>query len=323
MNITPTRWGNLPAYRLQHPSGASALITLYGAHLVEWISADGQSRLFCSELSARDGSKAIRGGVPLIFPQFSAQGSGMRHGFARVSQWRLAEPAVMSQDSPGSHDSTDSRNSSEKQNTQDAPCRIEFELSNADLDAGIAAAWPHAFILRWRITLAAQGIELHFSVENRSTTPFYFASALHSYWAVDSLAASHIRGLQHLQYIDQTSDQTSDQTRDQTSDQTSAPAPMHQEQDETLGFADKVDRIYQQAITPLQLRSGKRLLRLEQAGFCDTVVWNPGEQDAKALSDMGDEEFQRFVCIEAARITPITLSAGEKWEGWQRIKALS
>lgn len=307
MNITPTRWGNLPACRLQHPSGASALITLYGAHLVEWISADGQSQLFCSDRSARDGSKAIRGGVPLIFPQFAAQGSGMRHGFARVSQWRLAEPANKAQDSPGSHDSTDSRNSRELQHSQDATCQIAFELSEADLDAGIAAAWPHAFTLRWRITLTAQSIELHFSVENRSTTPFDFASALHSYWTVESLTGSHIRGLQHLQYTDQTI----------------TPAPAHLEQNETLGFADKIDRIYRQAIKPLELRSDKRLLRLEQAGFCDTVVWNPGEQDAKALSDMGDEEFQRFVCIEAARITPITLLAGEKWEGWQRIEALS
>lgn len=295
MNITPTRWGNLPAYRLQHPSGASALITLYGAHLVEWISADGQSQLFCSDRSARDGSKAIRGGVPLIFPQFAAQGSGMRHGFARVSQWRLVEPEACEQSPAGSR------------KAQDTACRIEFELTHVDLDTGIAAAWPHAFTLRWRITLAAQGIELHFSVENRSTTPFDFASALHSYWAVESLTGSHIRGLQHLQYTDQTI----------------TPAPTHQERDETLGIVDKIDRIYRQAITPLQLRSDNRLLRLEQAGFCDTVVWNPGEQDAKALSDMGDEEFQRFVCIEAARITPITLSAGEKWEGWQRIEALS
>lgn len=307
MQITATQWGNLPAYRLQHPSGASALITLYGAHLVEWISADGQSQLFCSEQSSRDGSKAIRGGIPLIFPQFAAHGSGMRHGFARVSHWRLVEASVMMQDSPESYKSSESKNSHGLQNSQDAPCRIEFELSDADLEAGIASAWPHAFALRWRITLTAHAIELHFSVENSSTTPFDFASALHSYWAVENLAGSQIRGLQHLQFTDQTI----------------TPAPTHQEQAESLGFADKIDRIYQQAITPLQLRSGKRQLQLEQYGFCDVVVWNPGEQDAKALSDMADEEFQRFVCVEAARITPVHLAARGKWEGWQRIEALS
>jgi hypothetical protein len=29
------------------------------------------------------------GGVPVIFPQFNVRGPGLRHGFARVSNWRL------------------------------------------------------------------------------------------------------------------------------------------------------------------------------------------------------------------------------------------
>ena len=290
MSITSSRWGALPAYRLQAPSGATALITLYGAHLVEWISADGQSHLFCSEQSACDGSKAIRGGVPLIFPQFAAQGKGMRHGFARVSQWRLVAP----EDSQ--HDVQDS---------QDQPCRIEFELTHADLDASFASAWPHAFALRWQITLSAQSIELHFSVENRGSCDFDFASALHSYWAVAHLADIGIHGLQHL-YFD---------------DQTITPAATHQELAGTLHIANKIDRIYHGSIAPLQLRTSERQLQLEQGGFCNTVVWNPGAQDAMSLSDMADEEFQRFVCIEAAHITPIKLAAGEKWQGWQRVEA--
>jgi hypothetical protein len=50
-----------------------------------------QERLFMSRLSALDGSRAIRGGVPVIFPQFAERGPGMRHGFARVSTWRVLD----------------------------------------------------------------------------------------------------------------------------------------------------------------------------------------------------------------------------------------
>ena len=89
--IAMTSYGALPAIRISCPGGAEAIVTLYGAHLVSWASADGQQRLFCSARSARDGSRAIRGGVPVIFPQFAERGDGMRHGFARVSAWRLAD----------------------------------------------------------------------------------------------------------------------------------------------------------------------------------------------------------------------------------------
>ena len=96
MSATTINFGQLPALQLRAPDGAEATITLYGAHLVSWkavTTAGGpaQERLFLSSLSALDGQKAIRGGVPVIFPQFAERGTGMRHGFARVSTWRVLD----------------------------------------------------------------------------------------------------------------------------------------------------------------------------------------------------------------------------------------
>jgi glucose-6-phosphate 1-epimerase len=56
--------------------------------------APGLERLFLSSMSALDGSRAIRGGVPVIFPQFAERGSGMRHGFARTANWRVLDSGV-------------------------------------------------------------------------------------------------------------------------------------------------------------------------------------------------------------------------------------
>ncbi len=93
---TPTlcKIGQLDALELHTADGASATISLYGAHLLSWQTADGRERLFLSERAVLDGSSAIRGGVPLIFPQFAARGNGQRHGFARTPMQEFEEAGI-------------------------------------------------------------------------------------------------------------------------------------------------------------------------------------------------------------------------------------
>lgn len=50
------------------PSGESVTVYLYGATVTSWKLANGEEQLFLSEKAVLDGSKAIRGGVPLVFP---------------------------------------------------------------------------------------------------------------------------------------------------------------------------------------------------------------------------------------------------------------
>ncbi|KAI8992193.1 galactose mutarotase-like domain-containing protein [Mycotypha africana] len=57
---------------LEHPSGSKAEVALYGATVTSWV-VDGIERLFVSKLAKRDGSKAIRGGIPLCFPIFGTK----------------------------------------------------------------------------------------------------------------------------------------------------------------------------------------------------------------------------------------------------------
>jgi len=49
------------------PSGESIEVYLYGATVTSW-KAHGRERLFLSEKAVKDGSKPIRGGVPVVFP---------------------------------------------------------------------------------------------------------------------------------------------------------------------------------------------------------------------------------------------------------------
>lgn len=45
----------------------------------------------CSEKAVFDNKKAIRGGIPLVFPNFGPWDLGPQHGFARISMWTLLD----------------------------------------------------------------------------------------------------------------------------------------------------------------------------------------------------------------------------------------
>lgn len=276
--MNKSTFGELPAVTIRAADGAQATVTLYGGHLVAWQTSDGQERLFCSRDSALDGSRAIRGGVPVIFPQFGARGTGMRHGFARVATWQL-----------------------ESTGDADGAAWAQFILQHTDLPDAIATTWPWAFTLRLRVAVQGLSLELQLSVHNTGEQAFPFSAALHSYFAIDQLGEARIGGLQRVRYSDET------------------PQDALQAE-ELLQFADKLDRIYYQLPGALTLQSGSHTLRLVQQGFTDAVVWNPGAQDAAALPDLADDEYQRFICIEPALIQPDTLAAGAQWTGRQHLE---
>src|SRR5436305_1852990 len=86
--------GGLPKLILVAPDGARAEIYLHGAHVTSWIPAGDGERLFLSASSAFRPGAAIRGGVPVVFPQFSDRGPLPKHGFARTSEWELVDDAA-------------------------------------------------------------------------------------------------------------------------------------------------------------------------------------------------------------------------------------
>lgn len=176
---TMVEYGRLAAVRITAADGAQATVALFGAHLLSWKTADGKERLFVSAQTALDGSKAIRGGVPVIFPQFNQRGDGLRHGFARVSTWRLCDSGM-----------------------DGASAYAEFSLSPAEVPQELAQAWPHAFELRLRFALHGDTLEFTYTVRNPGTQPFPFGLALHTYYDVGRLDATSISGLQKARYTD-------------------------------------------------------------------------------------------------------------------------
>lgn len=63
---------------------------------------------------------------------------------------------------------------------------------------------------------------------------------------------------------------------------------------------------------------GAKTLSVMKSNLPDAVVWNPWVDKSAATGDLGDEEYTRFLCVEAAAIgTPVTLPPGETWDCFQ------
>ncbi|NVD69402.1 D-hexose-6-phosphate mutarotase [Duganella sp. BJB1802] len=276
--VINTEYGALPAVQITAADGSQATVSLFGAHLLSWKTGDGRERLFVSAQTPLDGSKAIRGGVPVIFPQFNVRGPGLRHGFARVSTWRLTGSGG-----------------------DGGQSFLEFGLDQNDLAPEHAQAWPHAFELTLRFTLHGDALDAQFTVHNSGAQEFPFGLALHTYYDVGQLDATSISGLQHMRCTDHHNE------------------TLKQEHP-ALHFTEKLDRLYQSTPT-LTLNTANATLRLEQQGFDNWVVWNPGQDDARALVDLADDEYLRFVCIEPACADQRPLAAGATWTGKHRIAA--
>jgi glucose-6-phosphate 1-epimerase len=50
------------------PTGESVEVLLFGATVLSWKDASGDEKLWLSKNTALDGSKGVRGGIPLVFP---------------------------------------------------------------------------------------------------------------------------------------------------------------------------------------------------------------------------------------------------------------
>jgi glucose-6-phosphate 1-epimerase len=100
------------------------------------------------------------------------------------------------------------------------------------------------------------------------------------------------------------------------------PTTLRADDAPTLRVTGELDRVYVAAPRALLLREPRRALGIEMHAFPDVVLWNPGRARAAALPDMEPEGERAMLCVEAAAVqTPITLGAGERWQGAQTLDA--
>lgn len=265
----------LPKVAIHSADGALAEIHLHGAHLTSWKTPDGLERLFLSPRAEFRAGAAIRGGVPVIFPQFSGLGPLPKHGFARNHAW---DPVEMGE----------------------GRAHLQF-CGNAET----ASLWPHKFVCEMLYRIAGTELEMTLSVTNTGDEPFDFHAALHGYFAVGSLNEARVSGLGGLRW------------------KNNPTGSEHGDSEAVISFGAEVDRTYFAAgDRSVRLHDGASELRFTQAGFADTVVWNPGPEVGAKIGDLEPAGYRHYLCVEAASIDPpLSLKPGNMWRGTQRVEA--
>ncbi|KAI9278227.1 galactose mutarotase-like domain-containing protein [Phascolomyces articulosus] len=270
---------------VSHSSGASAEIALYGATVTSWKVA-GVERLFVSEQAIRDGSKAIRGGIPLVFPIFGTKENIQlpQHGFARNTYWEYVGLI-----------------------TDNDETSVRFTLKDTQLDSKLRNGWPHSFRLTYTVTLGEKSISTVLGLKNEDEDTFEFNTLLHTYFYAPNIADVTVNGLKSLHFIDKVANGAKEsESRDQVT------------------VASEVDRIYCDVPDHLQVNFGKEYsISVEKTGLKDTVVWNPWTDKAKAMGDFGDEEYHNMICVEVGSVADwVKLGGGKSWSGGQTLRVL-
>jgi glucose-6-phosphate 1-epimerase len=152
--------------------GASGELVLQGAQVTAWQPPGARPVIFTSPRAVFAPGKAIRGGIPMIFPWFGPHPSDStkpQHGTARTAPWQLDRVDATGFDG------------------------VAFDLSLA----------TSGFDLAYRVVF---GTELQLSLAARNTTaePATFEEVLHTYFAVSDVESIRIAGLETSGSIDKT-----------------------------------------------------------------------------------------------------------------------
>lgn len=171
-SVTNFAYRGQPAWLLESSGGASAIVAQHGGQLLSWQPANSGECLFLSDKAKFGPGQAIRGGVPLVFPQFAARGPLPRHGMVRSRSWQMSET------------------------------RFDEGTAMLSLVADISPTpdWPHAVRLEWTVLLDDERMDLELAVENRGASPLSFTAALHSYFLVDDLEDVRLTGLRGTRF---------------------------------------------------------------------------------------------------------------------------
>jgi glucose-6-phosphate 1-epimerase len=257
--------GELIAAHITTPA-CSAELYLHGAHLTAWQPQGQEPVLFLSERSAFAPDKAIRGGVPIIFPWFGARAAtpqsprtdGPSHGFARTSLWSVAFAALAGED-------------------------LHLTLTLAPNDASRALGYD-SFGLSYEV-IAGKELTLRLSVANPSAAPLHFEEALHTYFAVSDAEAVEIRGLAGTEFLDKADN-----------------FQRKRQAEDVLKFTGETDRPYLNTSATVTLTDPglHRRIVVTKSNSQTTVAWNPWSQLSAKLADMTPDGWKHMTCIETA-----------------------
>jgi glucose-6-phosphate 1-epimerase len=254
---------------------AKAELYLHGAQVTAWRPAGEKEVLFLSAHSKWEDGRAIRGGIPVCFPWFRAKADDPNAPAHGFV--RTKEWDLESIDAG-----------------EDGAVTVVCATRSNE---GSRRWWPHDFRLTHRITVG-NTLDMELTVTNTGSTPFRFEEALHTYFKVGDVEQVEVRGLEGVTFLD------------------NVDGNQEKAQANSLRLTGPVDNAYVDTRSAVEFadRVLGRQVRTAKENSSTTIVWNPWRQGAAKLPDLGDEEWQQMICVEAANILggAISLDPGKE-----------
>ncbi|MGK0338313.1 MAG: glucose-6-phosphate 1-epimerase [Candidatus Azotimanducaceae bacterium] len=285
---------------------AKAQISLHGGHILSFKpKSDNRERLWVSQVAVLDGTKPIRGGIPICWPWFGAHPSKAEpskadlskadlskadlskdrpaHGYVRTQQWHLI-------------DCVDS----------DIGTVITLKPESA-VNPGFDVEGEDDVDLQLMVSIGHK-LEVQLTTKNTGAKAFKFGGALHSYFNVEDIRQTQLHGLSG-DYLDKTlSFSKRDSSNRDSSDKISFPITTP----ENYRFQKETDNIHLTLEKHFTVRTASFSIDVESQGHDSIVVWNPWIEKSIAMADMQDGGYQSMLCVEAAITQGVILAPNEQ-----------
>ena len=254
---------------------AKATISLYGGHILSFKPrTQAEDVIFLSNLAIYKEGKAIRGGVPICWP------------------WFGADPEKKGRPNHGF-----ARNSlwnvREVVSSQDGSTDIVLGLADSPESRKV---WDYAFDLTIAITIGSS-LTIELTTRNTGDKAFSITQALHTYFRIGDISQVKVLNLEDLSYLDKV-----DGGKSKT--QTGA-----------VIFNSECDRIYLDVPAQIAIEDSAlgREIKVTSANSNTAIVWNPAAEISANMADLGDLDYQKFVCVETANAANevIEIAAGD------------
>ncbi|KAK7473135.1 hypothetical protein VKT23_001236 [Stygiomarasmius scandens] len=275
-------------------------IFFYGATIVSWKCPDKRhpdesiERLFCSSKAALDGSKPIRGGIPVVFPCFGAPAHPdhmalSQHGFARNSVWKWDGKAVTDDD-------------------HSVSVHLTLEPTPE-----ITEKYKKPFHLTYVVTLTEYELSTDLHVKNTSTSTAYppdnleFQALFHNYIRApaNQVLITPLKGLKYFDKVDTSFD------------------GLKTEERAGVDVRNSTDSVYENAPGSYEVTWPGGGISIKTKALKDVVVWNPQAEAGKKIGDMEDGGWERYVCVEPGYVRGFEkIEPGRVWVGHQTLSVI-
>ncbi|QCU91016.1 D-hexose-6-phosphate mutarotase [Thiomicrorhabdus sediminis] len=241
---------------------AKAVITTHGASVLSYAPHGQHELLWVSGEAVFDGSKPVRGGIPVCWPWFGqARDSSLpAHGFVRNMTWQLETVQTL--------------------DTGETRISLVCHSSEETL-----AIWPHKFSLMLTIEIGPTLI-LTLTTHNLSDQTLSITEAFHTYFnlAPEGLEIRGIEGSTHLNKL----------VEDSSAELQARPLVLTPPRDSV--FLNQTGNVF------LVDNDNKRQIKIAKRNASSSVVWNPGADIVKGFADIHNDAWTQFVCVESGNV---------------------